>query len=133
MKMAERIRERRLAIGLTQEDLASKLGLQKSAIAKYENGRVENIKRSVIAKMSEILLCNPAYLMGFSDDIELEQTSITPSLSSRSLSASESEFLGLFRKLNAEGQQRVQSYMEDLIGLEKYTEPSPEACERLLS
>lgn len=67
MGMAERIKERRISLGLTQEELANKLGLQKSAIAKYENGRVENIKRSVILKMSEILECSPPYLMGFAD------------------------------------------------------------------
>ena len=49
MNMAERIKERRISLGFTQEELGEKLGLQKSAIAKYENGRVENIKRSVIA------------------------------------------------------------------------------------
>lgn len=70
MQMSERIKERRLAMGFTQEELANKLGLQKSAIAKYENGRVENIKRSVISKMAEILECKPAYLMGWSETPE---------------------------------------------------------------
>lgn len=65
MGMAERIKERRIAMGFTQEELASKLGLQKSAIAKYENGRVENIKRSVIMRMSIILECSPTYLLGW--------------------------------------------------------------------
>lgn len=63
--MAERIKERRIAMNYTQEELASKLGLQKSAIAKYENGRVENIKRSVIAQMAKLFECSPAYLMGW--------------------------------------------------------------------
>lgn len=67
MKMNRRIRERRLALNLTQEELAHRLGMQKSAIAKYESGRVENIKRSTLAKMSEILECSPAYLMGWDD------------------------------------------------------------------
>lgn len=65
MGMAERIREKRISANLTQEELGVKLGLQKSAIAKYENGRVENIKRSVIAQMAEILNTTPAYLMGW--------------------------------------------------------------------
>lgn len=68
MSMAERIKERRVLMGLTQEELGERLGLQKSAIAKYENGRVENIKRSIIANMAEILECSPAYLMGWEDD-----------------------------------------------------------------
>ena len=67
MGMAERIKERRLAMGYTQEELAEKLGLQKSAIAKYENGRVENIKRSIISKMALILNCSPSYLLDFTD------------------------------------------------------------------
>ena len=67
MDMATRIKERRLAMDFTQEELASRLGLQKSAIAKYENGRVENIKRSVIQKMASILECTPSYLMGWED------------------------------------------------------------------
>lgn len=67
MEMGERIKERRLALHYTQEELAQKLGLQKSAIAKYENGRVENIKRSIIALMSDVLECSPSYLMGLDD------------------------------------------------------------------
>ena len=68
MEMNRRIKERRLALNLTQEELAQRLGLQKSAIAKYESGRVENIKRSVLAKMAETLECSPTYLMGWDDE-----------------------------------------------------------------
>lgn len=63
MAMSDRIKSKRKEAGLTQEELAQKLGLQKSAIAKYENGRVKNIKRSVIANMAKILGCSPMYLM----------------------------------------------------------------------
>ena len=70
MCMGSRIKERRVAMGYTQEELAAKLGLQKSAIAKYENGRVENIKRSVIKEMSHVLDCNPSYLMGWDNNVE---------------------------------------------------------------
>lgn len=67
MNMGDIIKKKRVEIGLTQEELAEKLGLQKSAIAKYENGRVENIKRSVLKKMSELFDCSPSYLMGLTD------------------------------------------------------------------
>jgi len=65
MNMSDRIKERRMAMGMTQEELGEKLGLQKSAIAKYENGRVENVKRTVIMQMAEVLECAPSYLLGF--------------------------------------------------------------------
>ena len=41
-EMGNRIRDLRIAAGLTQEQLGEKVGLQKSAIAKYENGKTEN-------------------------------------------------------------------------------------------
>ena len=65
--MAQRIKEWRIKNNLSQEQLAEMLGLQKSAIAKYENGRVVNIKRSTIANMADIFHCNPSYIMGWSD------------------------------------------------------------------
>lgn len=65
--VGERIRQKRKECGLTQEDLAQRLGIKNSAVAKYENGRIENIKRCTILKMSEIFSCSPAYLLGLDD------------------------------------------------------------------
>lgn len=45
MEIGERIRRLRKDRHMTQEELAHMLGLQKSAIAKYEKGRVSNIKK----------------------------------------------------------------------------------------
>ena len=73
-KMAKRIKECRLKYGFTQEELADKLGLKKSAIAKYENGRVENIKRTTIEEMANIFECNPSYLMGW-NDVKIQSSS----------------------------------------------------------
>lgn len=78
MGMAERIREQRIKKGYTQEELGLKLGLQKSAIAKYEKGRVENIKRSIIVNMAQILDCSPAYLMGWEAEAPETKAALTP-------------------------------------------------------
>jgi len=68
MKMSEMIRSLRIENGLTQEELAFKLGLQKSAIAKYESGKVENIKRSIIQEMANIFSVSPSELMGWQEE-----------------------------------------------------------------
>lgn len=68
MGMSERIKKKRIESRLTQEELAEKLGIQKSAVAKYENGRVVNIKRSVIANMAKIFDCSPSYLMAMDEE-----------------------------------------------------------------
>ena len=52
LEIGKLIKEARLAKGLTQEELGSIVGVQKSAIAKYENGRVVNIKRSTLQKLA---------------------------------------------------------------------------------
>ena len=51
----KKIKQARLQKGLTQEELGKIVGLQKSAIAKYETGRVVNIKRSTLQKLAKAL------------------------------------------------------------------------------
>lgn len=63
MDIGEKIRNARLSKGLTQEALGELLGVQKSAIAKYESGRVVNIKRSTLKKISDVLGIRPSELI----------------------------------------------------------------------
>lgn len=61
--IGEKIKNARLSKGYTQEELGQMIGVQKSAIAKYESGRVVNIKRSTIQKLSDILGIRPSELI----------------------------------------------------------------------
>lgn len=74
--MGDRIKQMREEHNMTQKQLAEKLGLQDSAIAKYEKGRVLNMKRDTIAKMAEIFGCSPTWLMGLDDNASEEQQEI---------------------------------------------------------
>lgn len=65
---AERIKNRRLALGMSQDELAQKCGYKsRSSINKIENnaGKVPMRKIQVLAKA---LNTNPDYLMGWNDD-----------------------------------------------------------------
>lgn len=62
MNVGAKIKAARIAKNMTQEELGKILGVQKSAIAKYENGRVVNIKRSTLQKISEVLGIRPSEL-----------------------------------------------------------------------
>lgn len=55
MTMGNKIRTARIEKGLSQEQLGNLLGVQKSAIEKYENSRVLNIKLNTLKKISNIL------------------------------------------------------------------------------
>lgn len=69
MCLGKKIKLARISKGLTQEELGKIVGVQKSAIAKYENGRVVNIKRSTLQKIASTLEIRPSELM-FGDSPE---------------------------------------------------------------
>ncbi len=68
MNTGEIIKMLRKERGLTQEQLGALIGVQKSAIAKYESGRVENLKRASIEKLANYFGVSPSFLLGISDD-----------------------------------------------------------------
>lgn len=63
MEIGQKIKKARLERGLTQQELGNIVGVQKSAIAKYENGRVVNIKRSTLQKIASALKIRPSELI----------------------------------------------------------------------
>lgn len=63
MSIGDKIRKARIAKGMTQEALGVMVGVQKSAIAKYENGRIVNIKRGTIQKIASALNIRPSELI----------------------------------------------------------------------
>ena len=114
-KTEKRIKECRLKYGLTQEELANKLGLKKSAIAKYENGRIENIKRSIIEEMANIFECNPSYLMGWAEsDINKSSASKQPNIS-----FVEEEMLSSFSQLNGDNKKKSINYTNSLLSAQQ--------------
>lgn len=63
MELGLKIKKARIEKGLTQQELGDIIGVQKSAIAKYENGRVVNIKRSTMQKIASALNIRPSELI----------------------------------------------------------------------
>lgn len=78
MTTGEKIRKLRIENNMTQEELGVKLGVGKSAVAKYENNRVKNLKKYTIMKLGEIFGVSPDYLYSYLDKpIELEKDLIS--------------------------------------------------------
>ncbi len=111
-KMGNRIKMCRTKQKLTQEELAEKLGLKKSAIAKYENGRVENIKRSTIEEMAKIFGCRPSYLMGWDNVDYIIETN-----------SDEHILIETYNSLPELSQKRLLKYASSLSNLTKLEEP----------
>ena len=63
MEIGQKIKKARLERGMTQQELGDIVGVQKSAIAKYESGRVVNIKRNTLQKIAKALNIRPSELV----------------------------------------------------------------------
>lgn len=68
MRIGERIKERRIYLGLTVDDLAEKLNKNRATIYRYEKGDIENLPLDVLEPLAKALETTPAYLIGW--DIE---------------------------------------------------------------
>ena len=63
MTVGEKIRSRRIELGMTMDDLGKAIGVQRSAINKYEKGIITDLKRSTIAALATALNVPVMYLL----------------------------------------------------------------------
>lgn len=67
MTIGEKIKQRRLELGMSQRDLAAKMGYNHhSTVARIESGKVD-IPQSRIIKFSEVLGISVTYLMDWEE------------------------------------------------------------------
>lgn len=63
----KRIKERRLALGLSYQDIADATGLSKSTIQRYETGSIRKVPINQIEDLARALHTTPSYLMGWEE------------------------------------------------------------------
>lgn len=72
--IGKRIKDRRIELGLSADELAEKLGKNRATIYRYEGDEIENLPLSVIVPLATALQVSPAYLMGWSEETEKKET-----------------------------------------------------------
>lgn len=65
MSIGQRIRSMRTQQGLSIDDLAYRLGKNRTTIYRYENGDIENLPLGILDSLANALNTTPAYLMGW--------------------------------------------------------------------
>lgn len=73
MDIGEKIKNLRISMRLTQEELATAAGTKKQTIHKYETGIISNIPASKIKLIADKLETTPAYLMGWENESNQKQ------------------------------------------------------------
>ncbi|MBQ3947874.1 MAG: helix-turn-helix transcriptional regulator [Ruminococcus sp.] len=103
--IGKRIKMLREQNHLTMEEFGERIGVQKSAVNKYEKGKVENMKRSTIEQICKSFNVSPQWLLG----MEEPDMSITDGI------------VDMLGRLNKEGQEKVAEYVADLVASGRYS------------
>lgn len=103
--MGSRIKEARIQKGFTQEYLAKKIGVTKSAIANYEN-EISTPKIELLYKLFDVLQCDANYL--YQD----EMNSLTDEDESMALSLKEKTHIKKYRTLDEHGKKLVDNVLD---------------------
>jgi transcriptional regulator with XRE-family HTH domain len=127
MTTADRIKQRRLELGLTQLEVAKRIGLTtKAAVCKIEKQgndvTLKNVERFALA-----LHCSPSYLMGWNDEKydgpeyenyhETDKQTIFDTVIADDIPITENEkdFIELYSQLTKEQQQLVHNTMKAFL------------------
>lgn len=113
------IKERRKALGMTQADLAEKIGYVPSMITKIEQGRVD-LTLSKVQAFAEALQTTSRSLMGY-DSKESSEPSPSLLFVEKEHGKNTAAALKLFIQLDEIDQVRITERMETLLEDEKYT------------
>lgn len=130
MTMGEYIKQLRIEKGLSRAKLGEMVGVERAAVSKWENGSVENIKRSTIKRLSDIFNVSPCALMCWDESEPESQQKAEIEIAACRLhekcyGSKAYELVEFFTKLNNAGKARAIENISDLVQLSKYTKPDP--------
>ena len=114
MKLHETIRARRVALHMTQQELAARLGYKStSTIAKIEAG-INDIPQSKIKSFANALATTPGALLGLGNErCGVSEKNIF-------LTAQEQAFIEKYRGLNEAGKEYIEAQLDFALGRGKY-------------
>lgn len=105
MEFRERLKELRTQSGISQADLAVRLGMSKSTIGMYETGAIDP---SIVAlkHLARFFHVDACYLLGEEREDDYDPQTM--------------QLIGQFMQLNDEGKEKVQEYLNDLVASGRY-------------
>lgn len=78
LEIGKLLKQRRLELKLTLEEVGNFVGVGKSTVKKWEDGYIANMKRDKIASLAKVLEISPAIIMGLETEINYEYNNIIP-------------------------------------------------------
>lgn len=99
MEIKDILKNRRIELGLTLEDVALKVNVSPATISRWETGDIANMRRDRIVALAKALEISPAVIMGW----ELPNERGPQAL------------IDAYNKLNPTAQQKLRDYIDDLL------------------
>jgi transcriptional regulator with XRE-family HTH domain len=118
MTIGERIRKRRLEIGLTAEAVADALNKNRATIYRYESNEIEKLPIIVLEPLAKILKTTPAYLMGWVEESPTKKEDAIVDILSRL--RTDEEFLEVVEILNKLTTEQLISIKQMLSAFEQH-------------
>ena len=73
MLLNDKLKARRIELGLTMLDVAKSVGVSESTISRWESGDIGNMRRDKIALYAKALKTSPLFIMGIDNDTDEEE------------------------------------------------------------
>lgn len=121
MKINDRIKIRRKELGLSVDEVAKSLGINRATVYRYEGSDIDKISIDKLVPLAKALHTTPAYLMGW-DSEEI----IKPNIDI--MSSEERDIISKFKKLDDEGQSFVKSILD-----REYQRCNPVKIEKIIT
>lgn len=120
MSIGKIIKEKRLELGYSVDDLAKKLGKNRATVYRYEKDEIENLPISVLKPLAEALNTTPGELLNWQNiqDVPMERKKADNNVDNNEnihLSSNEQKLVTNYRTLNEDGQERLLEYSEDMV------------------
>lgn len=117
--LIERIKERRLKLEMSYQDLSDATQISKSTLQRYETGYIKKVPINQIEILAKALHTTPSYLMGWD----------TPPSPSLSLTQQEETHIKKYRQLDADGKEEIDDIID--VKLAKLQRKAEEYVESL--
>lgn len=122
MNTGDRIKQRRMELGLTVDDLAERINKSRATIYRYENGDIENMPTTILEPLAKALYTTPADLMGWEQvDSHFSGKEAPKEIYDKFKSnvskfhEEHKELFDIYGKLSSPNQKRVLTYSKNLL------------------
>lgn len=109
-ELKDLIKDRRLEIGKTLEQVGKEVGVAKATVQRWESGEIKDMRKNKLVLLARALETTPSYLMGWED----KQKEVSPVIG-EDLSPSDKKLMEILPKLNEDQKKIGVALLEALL------------------